>query len=342
MRTDRPLLTIAIPTFNRSEYLSRLLQFLTPQLRAESRVELVISDNASTDDTEEVVRRFASAGLLIRYIRNSTNTGPDLNFLQCYEQANGKYLWIVGDDDVIEPFGVRKVLSCLDAAEEYDLLFLRSRGFTGSYVPASVEARDNNITFNRAEDLACHVHVFFTFISGIIVNRERVSTSPHRPFTDLVGTGLIQLAWTYTALEHHRRSLALEVPVIAALTNNTGGYSLFRVFGTNLERITQEWLTSDKVKGGIIRGTLLSFFPYYLLNHRQDSSNFIRDDPHQVLEPIFGHYIHYWLFDFPIIQLPPRLGLAWFWMVKVINRVDRLLGRPLLRLPMSDRVPART
>ncbi len=338
---DRPLLTIAVPTFNRSQYLSVLLSFLAPQLKDESRVELLISDNASTDDTQATVRRFAAEGLPLRYIRNGTNAGPDWNFLQCYEQAAGRYVWIVGDDDVIEPFGLKKVLSYLSSGEEYDLLFLRSRGFTGAYEPQVQPSSDKSILFTRAEVLACHVHVFFTFISGIIVNKKRISSLPHRPFTDLIGTGLVQLGWTYTALEHHRRSIAIETPVIATLTNNTGGYSLFRVFGANLGRITGEWLTSEQVKGRIIRGTLLSFFPYYLLTRETDSAGFIRDDPHKVLGPVFGGYMHYWLFDFPLIELPFKLGAIWFLMIRIVNKIDKLLGRPMLRISVFDKAPAR-
>lgn len=339
MPAERPLLTIAIPTFNRSRFLSLLLSVLEPQLKSEPDVEVLISDNASTDDTPHVAESFAKQGFAFRYLRNSTNVGPDWNFLQCYERAAGKYLWIMGDDDVIEPFGLRTVLSSLRAGEEYDLVFLRSRGFTGTYQPQAAPLQIRSVIFTRAEDLASHVHVFFTFISGIIVNKERIAAMPHRPFSELVGTGLIQLGWTYTALDHHRRSLAIETPMIAAVTNNSGGYPLFKVFGANLGRITSEWLTSGKVKGRIIRGTLESFFPIYLRGYRRDAARGPKEDPLQVLQPVFGAYFHYWFFDYPIVALPAWLATAWFWMGKLVNRADKLLGRPLLKLSLFDRLP---
>src|ERR1035437_3875264 len=91
------LLTIAIPTFNREQHLATFLSALVPQLSGECRVELLISDNASPDDTREVVRSYVAQGIPIRYICSESNLGADRNILRCYEHATGKYLWICGD-----------------------------------------------------------------------------------------------------------------------------------------------------------------------------------------------------------------------------------------------------
>lgn len=336
MDNDRAVLTIAIPTYNRCVYLKQSLNVLVPQLTQERRVDLLVSDNASTDNTQELIRELQSRGAHIRYMRNATNLGAEYNILQCYEEARSKYVWILGDDDVVEPFGLEVVLAHL-LRVEYDLIAVKTRGFTGQYSPAKRPSRDAYRIFTRAEDLASYVHVFFTFISGIIVNKDMISVLPHRPFEELIGTGLVQLGWVYTALEHNRRSLAIQTPVVAALTDNTGGYSLFRVFGANFGRITQQWLTADEVKRPIIRGTLQSFFPYYLLLQKEGDGEFIMEDPHRLLKPVFGNYAHYWLFNFPIIELPRWLATAWFCLVKAINKADMLLGRPLLRIPMFDK-----
>jgi abequosyltransferase len=324
------LLTIAIPTFNRARHLATFLNALVPQLAEERRVELVISDNASADDTGEVVRSYINPGISIRYVRSESNLGADRNILQCYEQATGKYVWICGDDDVIEPFGLAKVLSYLDSEEDYDIVCLRARGFNGEYQPRPAPRKQDVLICRSAEDLACQVHVFFTFISGIIVNKQRISKLPHRPFADLLGTNLIQLSWTYTALEHHRRSLIFRTPLVATLVDNTGGYALFNVFGQNLKRITDEWITSDRVKSAICRGTLQSFLPSLLLRSKARTA-FLAESPHRILQPEFGKYLHYWVFDFPIISLPPVLATVWYSIVRVANKVDNALGNPLLR-----------
>jgi O-antigen biosynthesis alpha-1,3-abequosyltransferase len=139
----------------------------------------------------------------------------------------------------------------------------------------------------------------------------------------------VQLSWTYTALEHHRRSLMIHTPLVATLANNTGGYALFKVFGTNLKRITDTWISMPSVRAAIYRGTLLAFFPWFLVR-RKGTPQFTAENPEAVLRPLFGSYMHYWIFDYPIMKLPPALGRAWFFGVRVINKIDKLLGRPLV------------
>ena len=66
MRSERKLLTIAIPTYHRAFYLEALLRTRRPQREDDPRVELIIADNASPDGTRDVVERFARGGLALR------------------------------------------------------------------------------------------------------------------------------------------------------------------------------------------------------------------------------------------------------------------------------------
>src|SRR6202035_840737 len=116
----KPLLTIAIPTYNRAWCLRELLPIIADELKNQPRVELIISDNASPDETPSVIQDFMAPGPRVRSIRHPQNIGPDANFLQCFEQARGKYVWIFSDDDLIVPGGIAKLLSYC-AAGEYDL-----------------------------------------------------------------------------------------------------------------------------------------------------------------------------------------------------------------------------
>lgn len=106
----RPLVTIAIPTYNRAEtYLATALESALRQTYP--RTEILVSDNASTDGTAVLVRRFTDARL--RYIRHETNIGANRNFNICLEQAAGDYFLLLHDDDLIdEDF----VATCMEAA----------------------------------------------------------------------------------------------------------------------------------------------------------------------------------------------------------------------------------
>ncbi len=124
------------------------------------------------------------------------------------------------------PTAIEKILKHLTSTE-YELVYVSSYGIQDSYQPRTMPNVSRASEFSTPEELARHVHVFFTFMSGNIVNKDRVCNATHPPFSNLIGTNLIQLGWVYTALNEHRRSLFIHEPLVAARTNNTGGYGSF-------------------------------------------------------------------------------------------------------------------
>ena len=75
--TNKPFLTIAIPTYNRAAALEQTLGIVVPQLDSGSR--LVVIDNASSDDTAAVCDRYVRTGAPIDIIRNRVNIGANAN-----------------------------------------------------------------------------------------------------------------------------------------------------------------------------------------------------------------------------------------------------------------------
>ena len=94
-----PLVTIAIPTYNRADgYLKNAIECALKQTY--QNVEVVISDNCSSDNTEEVVKGFNDPR--IRYFRQQANIGANNNFNYCLEKAKGIYFLLFHDDDSID------------------------------------------------------------------------------------------------------------------------------------------------------------------------------------------------------------------------------------------------
>jgi abequosyltransferase len=141
----------------------------------------------------------------------------------------------------------------------------------------------------------------------------------------------LQLGWIYTAIEHHRRSLFIRDPLVAALANNTGGYGLFKVFGPTLKSITEGWLSSEKLRRLIINGTLQTFFPAFLLHAKCPGGAFDSEDPHAVLRSSFHQNFRYWFFDFPVSAMPAPLDRAWILVGRVVNKFDVLIGHRIMR-----------
>ncbi|QII12840.1 putative beta-1,4-galactosyltransferase [Candidatus Kuenenia stuttgartiensis] len=97
--TTYPLITIAIPTYNRANlYLRQAIECAVNQTY--SNIEIIISDNCSTDNTEMVVKDFTDPR--IRYFRHEKNIGGNNNFNFCLEQAKGEYFLLLMDDDLID------------------------------------------------------------------------------------------------------------------------------------------------------------------------------------------------------------------------------------------------
>jgi abequosyltransferase len=326
-----PLLTIAIPTYNRSRYLARLLDSLIPQLQQEIRVEVIISDNASPDNTSAVLEEYARRGLRFLSLRNETNLGPDGNILNCFLRASGRYLWIVGDDDVLLPGSVESVLKLL-YENDFDIVYVRSRDIatgTEGYLPVRASELDVEV-IRDAHTFVRRTNVFLTFITANIVNRERVLSLPHEPFSQLLGTNLVQLGWMYTLVRHFRQGAYVATHLVAAGADDRGGYRLFEVFGTNLKRITEEWLVRPELVRVVLNGTVQRFFPSFVLRSRLREGAFLKEAPHALLRELFSHNYRYYLFLSPLLTLPAVPARAWLFLCRVVNRVDKALGNPML------------
>jgi glycosyltransferase involved in cell wall biosynthesis len=120
-----PLLSICIPTYNRAELLRSALLSLMPQVRESAgEVELVVSDNCSTDDTRQVVEWARGLGPL-RYHRNAENIGAIPNLLLLADDlAAGEFCWLLGDDDMLRPGAVAKVVEILKSHPELDYVYV--------------------------------------------------------------------------------------------------------------------------------------------------------------------------------------------------------------------------
>ena len=111
-------LSICIPTFNRESYLRELLASIVAQADPEM-VQIAVSDNASTDQTEQLVSAVREKFPNIVYYKWPTNMGADRNYLKAVEISDGEYCWLMGSDDYIPEGAVRRILSLLGDEDIY-------------------------------------------------------------------------------------------------------------------------------------------------------------------------------------------------------------------------------
>jgi glycosyltransferase involved in cell wall biosynthesis len=165
-----PLLSICLPTYNRARLLEDALNSLVPQVAAAGdEVELVISDNGSTDDTAAVVERARRLGPF-RYYRNESNVGFARNILRLTDElATGEFAWFQCDDDMTCPGGVQRVLTVLKSHRDLDFIFVNvapRNESTRRAISSSIEAGDVPPLFPAkcADKVSRHVESFSVFI----------------------------------------------------------------------------------------------------------------------------------------------------------------------------------
>lgn len=98
-----PLVSILIPVYNREKIVSRAIDSALAQTYR--NIEIIVCDNASTDGTWSVLRKYAEKESRVRIFRNETNVGPVRNWQECLKHALGKYgkfLW--SDDEILPSF----------------------------------------------------------------------------------------------------------------------------------------------------------------------------------------------------------------------------------------------
>ena len=312
----QPLLTIAVPTYNRAAELCELLDVLRQQLADAPEVELLVSDNASTDETQKVLAeeqsRYAECGARMEVHRQVCNVGADANFAFCFRQARGRFFWMCGDDDRIVPGGLQQVLALLKTPEgepaELDMIYATSYGFRKDWrAEEMVDPLGRHVHMIRdARTFSKVVNIMFTFISGIVVNRERLMSLQHEDPAAFLGTNLVQLSWTLPLLLEFRQAAVLWTRPVAARVGHAHGYSLGHVFGTQLKSAVERLLPGrPDLSEPIVNFALRRWFPSMILDVRKAGNTTLQLDaaPHS-LKAAYGSNPRYWLFTWPTLWMP--------------------------------------
>lgn len=317
--STQAVLTIIVPTYNRSSFLEKLLKALEAELSGLGGVCVIVGDNASTDATADVTARFQARQPAWRMLRHPENCGAEENFCRCIEQVQTPYFWIIGDDDLPREGVVRRVAELLHA-EQPDLLYLRSE-----WKPDVGEdrrwpmAQPTPWRMRDRASFAASVHVWVTFISGMVVRRDAVQ--PPQALRRFMGSYLVQLGWVLPTLMAGHKFITVDEPWMLATNENTGGYKLLTVFGRNLVEVVESACSPDSVVSRhILRALLWNYLPGLLWMVRsRDTQAFQGESVLDALAPLRRFAAYRWLLV-PLYRLP--LPLA-----KVLMLVPRIYGK---------------
>jgi glycosyltransferase involved in cell wall biosynthesis len=125
MTSAEPLVTVGLPTYNRAQLLPRAIASVLAQ--SYQRVELVISDNASTDETESICREAMRQDGRIQYVRQPTNCGPIENFTEVVRRSSGELFMWLSDDDWLDAEYLSTCVALLTANQDVSAVCGRVR-----------------------------------------------------------------------------------------------------------------------------------------------------------------------------------------------------------------------
>lgn len=120
-----PRVSIGMPVYNGEKYLSETLDALLAQTYSD--FELIISDNGSTDRTEEICRSYAKRDARISYHRQEQNQGAAWNYNRVFELARGEYFKWAAHDDICAPEFVARCVAVLEEQPEVILCYSRTK-----------------------------------------------------------------------------------------------------------------------------------------------------------------------------------------------------------------------
>lgn len=167
--------TIGIPTYNGvariSNALDSILLQLTPQIA--TLIEVVVSDNASTDNTASVVASYATRfPCPFKYRKNDINIGYDRNINTLFLHASGKYVWLLADDDALQPDAIEKVLNILTMHKDLKVMQLNFQSYDHELRQVVHQVNiSNNLLCDDAQTFLCNSHGRYGQMSSLIFDR---------------------------------------------------------------------------------------------------------------------------------------------------------------------------
>ncbi len=185
---NRPKLSLCISTYNRAKWLKTSLANIARQISyARDDLEILVVDNASTDETSSIPALFLHRSDF-RFFRNPINVGMLGNLAVTAQRAQGEYVWILGDDDLTRSGAIERVLSLLVDKPHIELVYL-NYGYTSEVTPDNVQDLDEfldgyNVLQPPCPDeegdvasLAAKTENFYTAIYSHIYRRDHAIRS---------------------------------------------------------------------------------------------------------------------------------------------------------------------
>lgn len=286
----------------------------------ESQIEIIISNNASTDDTADIISSFQIKYPWIKYHRNDENIGGDPNIYLVATKASGEYIWIFGDDDKMEKEAVANVIKQIDAG--YNLIICNYSVWAKDF---SCIVKTNGLrlsydeVFDNPDELMKRIGYRMGYISVFIIKREIYFKIPASEYLYYMEYSFPQIYAVYSGVSEQCKAVCNSSILVFNRSDNHGdvNWRMAYVIGMSkiFENLSHKGYSRKSIvsaKHGVLRNILVpSIIGYKLVD---------KDFPSDIYNLMFQHYKSNWLFwaaALPALLMPSSM----FRMAKKAKRL---------------------
>jgi len=301
-------LSIAIPTYNGAKYIRDALDSIISQIDdLQEKIEIVVSDNGSTDRTPQIIREYCSKyPNLISYYRNDKNFGFDRNVDLAVKRSKGEYVWLLSDDDTLRSNSISIFLNKLHGYKDLSVVFLNysecdvnlkeSPCRIRSDIHRDVYCADGNIFFQKSKFL-------FGLISSLVIKKcEWDATNTEK----YIGGGWVHIGAIIEILKD-KQALIVSDKMINFRSGNPRWYSgetpiclgfrLVEIFqemkNLGYKKETSDYLIENMYKANL--KAILTANARGLKNKRDIAKHMIK---------CYKKYLLFWLIHLPLLFIP--------------------------------------
>lgn len=253
------MLGICVPTYNRASFLIQTVSQIIKQAKVHN-IPIYISDNGSIDNTFDIVNELKRNYEFIYYQRVETNLGIDRNIINVVKMANTSFVWLFGDDDLIEENAISEILKKISL--DFDLIIVNSSTNNVDF-SRIIEERHYKIYEDKSyfegdySKLLIDTVSYTTFLGALVVRKKLWESVPYDSFleTDFVHTGII-----YSYIIGHKTYIISKPYIKIRLQNASWSKRQFVVWMINWPKVI--W-NLPKAYTNDLKKSIICEKPYY-------------------------------------------------------------------------------
>jgi len=324
-------LSVAIPTYNGAKYIREALDSIIFQLDdIDEGIEIVISDNASTDQTPQIIKEYQNKYFFIKYFRNDKNLGADRNFDLAIRRSKGEYVWLFGDDDKLESGAIKKVLEVLKKYPKVGFIFVNCSSYNEDFSICTKERileLMKDMYCNSADEFYINTKIVSMVVSSNIVKRNFWNYINKNKF---IGTNWIHFC-VVTSYLNGCSAYCIANPYVILRQGTAVRWvdnGRILIYGNKLSSIIK-----SLVKMGYERSTVKGMLDSIKINLWKTIIGAKMADLNlsfsllKITIKNFGNYPSFWLIDFPLLLLPNIFYKILHRFMPQVRRVKQIFSK---------------